>query len=220
MDEARGIYVDIDALFDTRFALLSVLSPELTRGSLKTDYFKRKQDDFGFLPNKLFKQFYKKRNRDLLKLARPTGIISLIVEHIDTIKMASAVEGAEGDIVVFVNINPYALNDDEVNELRLSLLPYFVNCKNILIMSKSNIRPEWISKYCMMMVKYDGIDWVNRNIATGELIRHQLMETILYLPTMMDGKEELTEADFEQVGKLAMPCIRLEWLETKDFCIK
>lgn len=220
MDEPKGIYVDIDALFDTRFALLSVLSPELARGSFQDKYFTRKQDSFGFIPNRLFRQFYKKRNRDLLKLSRPTSIPTLIAEHIDTVKLTSLVEKVDGEVVVFINIFPYVLNDKEIEELRLSFLPYFVNCKNILIMSKPNIRPEWISKNCMMMIKYDGIDWVNRNIANGELIRHQLMDTILYLPTLMDGKEELTEEDFEQVAKLALPCIRMEWLETRDFCIK
>jgi len=218
--EARGIYVDIDSIYDTRFALLSVLNADLTRGVLLDSYFTRRRDSFGFIPNGLFRQFYKKRNRDLLKLARPTSIISVITEYIDTIKLASIVEKTDGGVDIYINVYPYELTEKEIVGLRLSLLPYFINCNNILIMSKPNINPAWLSKNCMMMIMYDGINWINRNTASRDLIRNQLMDTVLYLPKLSVGREDLNDADFEELKTLTVSSVKLEWLEVRDYCIR
>lgn len=219
-EEILGIYVDLDSLFDLRFALLSVLDPTLVIEEFLSNYLTRKKDSFGYLTLDIFKRFYMRRNVDLLKISRMTPIISFVKEYIETIKMTTAIEGGDDRVNVFVNTYPYDLSDIELETIRKSLFPYFVNAENILVMKKENISPKWISLNCTTVIMYDGNDWINENIANKSLIRHQLLDTIFITPEIMNVREDLSKDDFGTIRDLTKIVVKLTHLPIKQFCLK
>jgi hypothetical protein len=77
-----GIFVDIDALFDTRLAVLDDLDPLLAAYVLENGYFNREEDSFKYCDFEMFQKLYKARDNDILAKSVITNVKNIIVDFV------------------------------------------------------------------------------------------------------------------------------------------
>lgn len=116
------IYVELDALLDTRFGTVIQMNMELASQLATSGYGKRESDKLSELvphfPDQEFKDNYKKRSTEVLKLSKMTNIIPIIKDLIDELRDTERYLPEEGNISIHVNTYPYVLSDEEQSSIR------------------------------------------------------------------------------------------------------
>lgn len=189
LKEQKGkydIYVELDALFDTRLALFAELDPEATRTAIESgEYHKRITDAIGDVPHSVFRLYYKYRTKYLLKNAYPTYMWQTVkAYHAETIRTVRE-GGLADELNVYVNIHPYELDEAELEWLLAMFATYAPGLKiTYLSLPNEDISPNWVKQTCGSMYKYDALQWLEYHYYMGNLTKETLAHTDLYYPCL------------------------------------
>ena len=76
----KGIYTDLDTLFDNRLSLLYLINNKLALSFKEDDkYLTRLKDNMGNMAYDIFYSFYRRRNKKLLELSIQTYILDKFI---------------------------------------------------------------------------------------------------------------------------------------------
>ncbi len=119
----RKVLIDLDSLLDTRLGVLAGLDEAAVRTVIGTPaYWQREHTDWhvltgGRVTNETFQSAWKARGNDDLRRSVMTGII-LVLSRVLTEYNRNMQEGiVEDDVCLEVNLHPYSLEYDELEEL-------------------------------------------------------------------------------------------------------
>lgn len=161
----KAIYVDMDALLDTR---LGLLRQHLGMSTFPDAYWKRDTDDWprfteDRLDRQAFYQLWLKRDTETLK----HSFITNIIFHIQRCMQAQVTDGMlfEDNRLpcLVVNLWPYVLSDDEQQEFCLMLSQYFKVLKaqvKCMFKDPKLLTPDYVHAHFAMMTSYNGIEWL------------------------------------------------------------
>lgn len=218
------VFIDVDALFDTRLPILFALSPTTMDECLKSGLYRsRVKDSFGDIPSSVFKGFYDNRDKRVLLAARPTEMFNLLAEYIGTTTIAMTSIGDSRTIRVYLNIYPYNLIGDEVDTI-LTLLDNIATRVEVEVVSFSNhdLTPKWIEKNVGVVIKYDSIEWVDIAMSYGTLQKTPLLETIMMGPHLITGdidSKDVTQEVFNGMLESVNTLIGYSFIKTSYYCL-
>lgn len=114
----QSIYVELDALLDTRIATLALMSPEQAIHALDNGYATRLSDEMQRVAPDVsdddYRAAYATRDLDTLAAARPTEMAYTLHEIIiDIEKQHRHITTEAVTLIVDLNTWPYVLDDDE-----------------------------------------------------------------------------------------------------------
>jgi len=220
-----NLIVDLDCVLDTRLPVVFALhTPTALSGIEDSTYRKRIKDVFGNIPYSVFREYYNKRNKNVLKLATPTPMLELLGEYC---LEAHSLVISEADILtpkIFVNTYPYDLNEDEsliLLKLFYSMLPVDMDI-DIIHKSNKELTPEFVANNATTFIKYDIITWLEYHNSIGELAKHPLIDVSCIGPMIANGNKptsELTQDDFDNVRAVFGPLTNLVLLQTRMFSV-
>lgn len=112
--------VELDAILDTRLAMVELLNPSLVEKLLTPEYANRLSDEFNLLvpelDNELFKRAYSERNLETLYYARPTDILLFVNATANAMLREVAKGQSESDNVeIDINYYPYPIPNDALD---------------------------------------------------------------------------------------------------------
>lgn len=185
--EVYDIYIEVDAILDTRLALLHAISEDaavvtITNGT----YNKRIRDNFRTISSNVFKSLYSRRNKVLLKYALPTNIFKIVNElligHITdsvTIKQTK----------LYINVYPYILTDVEKNVILGVVEGLIKNCVFELVYMDpiKDLTPIWVRDNVQAIIKYDGLLWLENHNKLFNLTNTPLMDKTIIVPALIAG---------------------------------
>jgi len=218
------VFIDIDALFDTRLPILFGLSPDTMNKVLGDDtYYRRVKDSFGDIPSSVFNGFYDNRDKRVLLTAKPTEMFNLLGEYVTSTKLAMSNIGDTRDINVYVNIYPYELLGTEIDVI-LHILNNTIPSCNIIITDKSNmdLTPKWIEKNIGVIIKYDSIQWLDVVMSYGLIHRTPLLDVVMMGPHMITGdvdSKDVTSDMFNSMLESINTLIGYNFIKTSYYCI-
>ena len=185
----KGVYTDLDSLFDTRAIVLSTLTNNGKYDiNLTIDkYQNRIRDNFGTLSSKIFHYFYSKRKKTVLNVAPVTSVHKVILDYFMDI-----VAKAKSDITfnLYVNVYPYDLRQEELEVIILGINKLLPNVNIITINQPiSDLSKDWMSEKVGMLIAYNGMEWLrvvleNANQYEGELLNLKVLVPCLYHGSM------------------------------------
>jgi len=216
----NNIYTDFDTIFDTRLTTLALLFPEDVDTEIRSGYLFRTSDGFEKIPHIPFKHIYATRNDTVLRLSDATGILDMINRTAFDINIKKLGMGDETDCKIIINIYPYTLCEEELDEIRNTLMTCLFNSSNIIFMRKENIEPKWIDENIEMFVSYSGADWLNENITNGKLLATSIVNTNMVIPNLFTTTAQLNDDDLETFYKLTSPFVKLAIIDTYYFSLK
>ena len=163
--------IELDVLFDTRIGTLSKFGDDVAIDALENGYRSRITDDISTFTKKItneqFKEAYRNRDKDTLKLSRMTNFIFTlrnIVTELETNILDQA--GILEDAAILLNVYPYQLTDNEAFTFKSCLEEYIGTSIPIRI---SNFSPDQLGLYelkemsVMTYAMYNTEEWFNAN---------------------------------------------------------
>lgn len=197
-----GIFIDMDALFDTRLATLDNLDPLLAAHCLENGYFTREEDSFEFCKFELFKQLYDQRDNDILAKSTITNVRSIIVDFVK-----DCIIKFKGKVTpnVYINVYPYKISASACGDLLKPLYKMTNGNANIHLvnMTPSELTTDVCKKNLSFVIKYNFMDWLLSLGEQKDIIKNPMNEVTLIAPRLyQSGKPKDLD---EQLSRNEMP---------------
>lgn len=182
----HGIYVDLDALLDTRMSTLFLVHEDLVGAALNTNYTKRLQDNFEHLHPELdlkkFRALYDGRDNEVLHNAAYTKILLVIREAVQKLFHQKLETPYVTDMFICVNTFPFTLNAAEEEAVAKALLHYTNDAAEIrfIRMDNATLVPTYCLQNFSLMIKYDYEQWFDHHAQTNA-IKYCPLATVKFL---------------------------------------
>lgn len=187
MDRIK-FYVDLDAILDTRAALLFSLGKGETLKKLLIEkkYHTRVSDDFTGIERKVFSEAYKNRSKHLLRNAMVTGVPMMIKEFVVGILRNNIDTANTFDPVIAVNTHPYSLNEAEQDVVAKSIAIALGEICDIelVCISDSQLTPELIKDEYAVLCRYEYMEWLELHSRNEKFRKTTCPDVVLYVPQM------------------------------------
>ncbi len=224
----QGIYVDMDSLFDTRFAVLEQVDPILALHNLKNGWNNREQDVFEGIDKKLFDELYETRDNSVLAIAPGTQIIDAI--RMWVVKALQTIAGSpNGDkVVIFANVWPYQITRDHAKTIGQKILEMVGETVEVRMINVDikQICTQTAKRYFAAMFMYEWDTWLESNTLSGSFEKQRIPDVTLYSPKLFKKSVLTDEARdalqqhkasgisvFDHFEMVAGPQIGIEFIE-------
>lgn len=199
-----NIYIDFDALFDTRITLLSSINEDIAVKVFNNDYDRRTSDIFDIIPYSVFNAYYENRNKNILLYSLPTFIYK-VLETI-TLDFYSNLKNKEVELqTMYVNTFPYTFNQEELDRFKITFENYIKNVTvEFINHSDYDLTPAILDSYKIgNIVKYNGIDWLEQQNRLLNIVDNPMLNKNLYVPALINFKlnTKITKEIFKTISK-------------------
>jgi len=220
-----SILIDLDSVLDTRHPVLYALHEPTAVNVVESEYYQRRvKDVFGCISYDIFKHFYNKRNKNVLKLALPTPMLELLKEYC-LAAYAEAVSSKDPFIpTLYINIYPYDLNKGEVKNLIVlfnNSIPVNMNIE-LINLSDLELTPRYVTSIATTFIKYNMLEWLEMHSGRGTLVKAIMLNVTCVAPMLANGNKstrDLRQEDFEQLIYAMSAYTTLLPLKTRLFSI-
>jgi hypothetical protein len=228
----NGLYVELDAILDTRFSTLELLFDEDGLEEILKTYHSRLADKFGKLTLEDFFKLYAKRDKRVLLNARVTRVADFINEFIVSTTIGQ-VNGPEDRVSkLYVNYYPYKLNAFEAANMLTTMREITSDRIDVEIinMSKEELTPQHCDIYYSIMMMYYSTDWLEYHSKTENFKKKTLPSLSLLTPGILTHKlptqeqlnifaEEKTNI-FRELEKSLGILVGIKYTIAEMFCFK
>ena len=220
-DAIQNIYIELDAILDTRLGVLWQMDSKKAEGLLYNGYHQRQIDNFSLLDSTIdhneYLANYAKRNVETLKVSRLTNLVYLI----NRISIDLEDEGLRGPKVdgveVTVNIYPYDLSAVEADVLKDSVQSHLGLMTGVNVISEplTSLTPKVIKDKYSAIILYNFRDWISK-LNPDDLVAHKFPTIRVIAPAIYEHSIP-TEKDLLDDNKRRIdPFAELE-IETLQF---
>lgn len=218
--EYSAIFIELDAILDTRLAILANLDDVLLKKILEK-YHNRDEDVFPGMDDSLFKELYANRTKEILSNSIITPMIELIKEFSQkTLKLLVSTPFHYKPKII-LNIYPYELIEDEI----VILISTIVNETNeladvqVVNMTYEEITPKYVKNNVSIMVLYEYYKWLEIHSANENFKKTTCPDIALLGPRIyFKPKPKRIEEDPHQAMEfLAGPFIGLKLISIEHF---
>lgn len=235
MESIKGIYIDLDSLFDTRLGTVAEINPALVPIALDQGHLTRNSDEYSFISTATYKSLYELRNSETLKLSPLTGCHKLLASAVVNMLKASIDSPDITGVKISVNIWPYKLTEKEIGDLLDLIVDKTGKLVQVEIIDVKF--SDLTFKYCEnkfdMLFIYDYMNFIENNIKAGNHKKSSLNDRMLIAPEIYlrsVSKEELNKVykanpkvsgytTADAIKSLASPVVMLELVEPSIFSV-
>ena len=159
----QGIYISLDALLDTRLAILFQHDEEVMKLNLSNKYLNRQIDDFKGIDKEVFDLKYKNRNKLTLKDAMVCKVVNMIRELVREMLKQAITSPFHTGPKIFLNIYPYSLLPEEEDILIRGLVHITDKLSDIEIINFSDekLTPSYLKENLAILYMYDYNNWLD-----------------------------------------------------------
>jgi hypothetical protein len=220
-----SIFIELDALLDTRISVLASMGDDVLKAALLSGYHDRDIDRFLTIDNELFSKLYADRDKTILKDSIVTPMSVLLKEFAEeTLDMVSNSPHHYKPKVI-LNIYPYDLNEEDVNELISTIvqLTYKLCDVEAVNMPYEMITPMYVKSTLSVMVLYEYYKWLEVHSLNSLLKKTTCPEVTLLGPRIYfkpkDHHVNTTIDPFEAMELLAAPLIGLKLIPIENYSL-
>ena len=225
--EYSTILIELDALLDTRLALLASLGDTYLDHALSNDYYhNRISDKFGDLSIERFYELYGKRDKSILKEAFITPMGVLLKEFAFSTLKQILNTPYHYQPKILLNIYPYDLNEDEIEIIIRALINVTLNKADIQVINTpyEDITPSYVKKHISSMILYNCYKWIETHSENGKFKKTICPEVCLlgpaiYFKSYHSNNPNEALKSFEAMQTLMEPLINLRLIPVENFSI-
>lgn len=178
MAETRNrVYVELDALLDTRLATVAKISQEAAVTLLNDDrYYFRKIDDYSAICGvtlEAFRHAYERRNAELLFTSILTEIPSMMTELIAKLEQVSTDTPFMEGVSIEINIYPYQLEEVDRDGIVTAMMAYvghLVPIKTVNI-PLQQLTPGFVKNRYSGLIMYNLRDWLQHHVEAFKTVQ-------------------------------------------------
>lgn len=220
---AKGFYIHIDAIFDTRAGVVHRIDPEKHADIIRGGYHNRKGDFFEGIDPIQYNELYKLHEVETLMESTITNIFQFLYPQVvELMKEIIAQEVPHHEKPTLdVNVWPYDLTDDEKAQLRTLVYLQMKGVIGVNVFSRdiADLTPGHCSEHYHMVIVYDYHDYLNAH--SNALIKEPKPYLMLIAPMVYFNRNP--ETDEETIEHLKRGINSLALLEASiasRICLK
>lgn len=230
------VLVELDALLDTRLALVSVIDQAAAvRLVTSDDYYKRQSDDLSVLsniPHDQYQTAWAQRTADILPHSIKTHIPILLNELINRLEVQEENTPDAEIPELEINVWPYVdLTEQEREQIGLAVLVHagIQTVPSVVCIDPKHLTPQLLKRRYSGLILYNFRDWLIHHIE--HFSRCICPDLTILAPALFNGevveaKDVITDPDFRaDLSVLTMTelaCIeffQLNYIDVKYFSI-
>lgn len=223
----RVFLAELDALLDTRSAILNRELKSDVIPILKNGYIYRNVDHFPGLEFKKFRELYAQRDKTLLVDSMATKIVSMISEYVQSVISNVFATPFHYEPVVMINIHPYKLTDAEISVIADTFSKRIGSLADIEIINQpyEKLTPRFLNENeVAYFAVYDYTNYINTHMVTNAFTSCPAPTTALVIPRIIvsEPSNQLNpnlEYIFQTVEDNISPYIGINYLPVGDFCL-
>lgn len=229
--ETDVVYIELDALLDTRIGILHQHHPELAVSVLRSGkYPKRLIDRFGSISAKEFDALYATRDIETLKHSILTNVPFFLQRLIKDCVVHASLTKVDQHLHYVVNTYPYNFDNDELKDTLISCLSFHMLDAveiSVVHLSPQELTPTYIKSNFDIMLMYRFQDWLYMHREEFKLVRcpgvtvvapaifwHEMPDPETIQECRNIGRDPIQIAE-EQTAEF----IRLKFMDVSLFCI-
>lgn len=165
------LFVEFDALFDTRAGILYSYGEQAVTDNINNSYFTRMIDKFKNIDYKDFQDRYSKRDKLTIRNSMTTPILYMISDFVESTMVNSIHSPDKMEPKIIINTYPYELVDSELLMIKELLTSYTKGYSEIsfVFMPVENITPMYVRDRLSIMILYDYPAWLEAHSKTEAL---------------------------------------------------
>lgn len=215
------LFIELDALLDSRASTLYKLDPEFFSNILNNKYFERLSDEFEL---EGYKELYNTRDRETLRNALLSEIAGLIIDFCTQTLEVTAQSPFHFVPKIIINIHPYKLEEQESN-LIIQAVRALINdiCDiEIVDMSYEELTPTYVKSKLTILILYDYPTWLEVHSLNKNFEKTICSQVTLFGPRVafkkLDTLKNIEIDPFDAMEELVAPLISLKLLPINMFC--
>lgn len=216
-----ALFIELDALLDTRIGALLKLGFDTVEKVLQENYIERLSDNFKNIDLKLFRQYYKERDKTILKNSVVTPMSIIINDFVKKTSKQNLTSPTVFKPKVILNIYPYELKKEEIQNLLYVLVNITDKLADIEIvnMAYEEISPSYLSLETSILILYEYHIWLETQTKIGNFKTKACPEISLLGPAIYFTEEKIItdKNPFIAIEELTAPFIKLKLLPIKYF---
>lgn len=167
------VYVDLDALLDTRLGTLAVLNDIYAVNALENGYLNRTRDEFPDVSYEVFKKAYEKRNVETLKHSTFTNVFVFLKSIIKSTFEAAVSNGNVRPLRIQINTHPYDLVDEEKAAICQAVAARLREMVDVEVIGvpDNDLTPQHCKNNFAMMIRYEYEPWLKIHLKAFEHIK-------------------------------------------------
>lgn len=229
------IYVELDALLDTRLGTLNLMDPRYAEETVSNPgYFTRVSDDFSAFCGVSFEDYkaaYRARNMVTLENSIVTNASFVLNSVVNELNRQRSETPFAGSVTVEVNMWPYQPDMETRFELEnaiAALLPMDMEVRSI-ILPMEDLTLQHVARHYSGMMIYNFAEWMQMHV---EEFRQVTIPGVTVLAPKLHteghkafessdlGSDELNDLDpYEMITMFHAPLLGMELLEPHHFCM-
>lgn len=228
--ESNTIYVDLDALLDTRLGTLATLKDEYAVNALHNGYTTRDRDEFPDVPYEVFKLAYEKRDADTLAMSTFTNVFTFLLSCLKSSFEEAVTNPNARPIQIQVNTYPYDLEEDEKAAISIAVSRRLKQMADVSVVCVSDafLTPKYCKDTFAIMVRYDYQSWLKIHHGSHAFEKDKMPGVSIVAPAIYQTRpneqemEELKSMNihpFTATEFTMAPFFQLKLLEIDVFCI-
>lgn len=226
----ENIYVNLDALLDTRLGTINKHSKELATAIIASGtYHQREIDDFVGFDRETFKAHYALRDIETLKNSVVTNVIYFLKNLVSELTEQAIQRPYHDGCRVIVNYFPYTLTNEEQAEFESVISTWLRNLVQVELINVplKDLTPLHCKNNYSAMITYDYEEWLEMHTEAFKSVR--LPDINMFAPAIYFNKKP-TETELEELVRtsmhpmraievLAAPIIGLRLLDASVFSV-
>lgn len=170
--DTEDIYLDLDAILDTRLGTLAALGNEHAVAALNSGrYHKRMIDEYDGVAKHVFKEAYAKRDIDTLKRSVLTNMVFFLRRLIKDSLLSAVIQQRIEKMCFTLNVYPYDFSDPGLVEMLIGCLrfhTYSTASVRVVSIPDEELTPEFCAENFQIMIRYQWVEWVDKHKAFFE----------------------------------------------------
>lgn len=226
------VYVELDALLDTRLGTLARLGGDVASKVLESGYHTRQSDDFAAVgvDKETFQTLYAQRDGETLAHSTVSNALQLLRRLTGALTEQSIVRPFHDGAKIIVNTFPYDLSVHERDEIGRAITVWTSNLAPVELVRihPKDLTPQHCKTSYSLMIVYGFEEWLNTH--TDAFQHCRLPEVTMLAPALYRVGHVPTPEELEQTLEkaahparamelLASPLISLQLIEVKYFSI-
>ena len=214
--EKSTLYIDLDALLDTRVATIASFGDDKPLIAVQKGYYDRDVDVFPDIDPEIYDLKYRQRHKSILKDALITPMGGLVNEFTINTIMNISTTPFHYQPKVIVNVYPYELTDDETVVIIQSVVNLTKGNADVqsVNLSDEQLSPSYVKNNINLFIRYEYLNWfethtLNLNFKKVTLPSVVMMVPKLY-PKVLSSKDKIDF--FPNMEKLMAPIINLKYM--------
>lgn len=220
---ASTIFIELDALLDTRLGVLTSMGEDVLKTVLETDYLHRFIDRFKGIDNIEFERLYKARNKNVLRYTIVTPMSKFLREFAE--KTIAQIKSTPFHYKpkIILNVYPYELSPEEEVIMIATVRAITKELADIELvkMSYEEITPSYVKRNVAIMILYDYATWLETQSTNENFKKITCPEVGLLAPRiyfkMPEHPPNEDDDPFKAMETLASPLIKLHLMPIENF---